>query len=306
MNTQPPELIDEEMASQDSAPISTPADNAPLSSAVLHAKESIATPVDIEMKDAHNNIHAPPSPAPSGDSQQATTVHRRSPSPAAVNSTYSAADHPETSIPSPASPSAAAPLPVEPVPSAPVATKHEYEEDPDAMTEEDQRPAKRARTAEVASVSVSFHFYPASIAGQRFCACDRRRFVHPICIIHRFLTALHSHAHSMLRWAPFCQILCNVIRLLLPLPLHQPRPRSPYLSRLLLFLRRLIQRFPLLNLNLRKVLSALSASKKTPIPSTKPLIPSPLTSPTTLILYPNRWTSARLIRSSTRQIRPRS
>jgi hypothetical protein len=201
MNTQPPELIDEEMASQDSAPISTPADAAPLS-AVLQAKESITTPVDIEMKDAHN-IHAPPSPAPSGDSQQATTVHRRSPSPAAVNSTYSAADHPETSIPSPASPSAAAPLPVEPVPSAPVATKHEYEEDPDAMTEEDQRPAKRARTAEVASVSVSFHFYPASIAGQRFCACDRRRFVHPICIVHRFLTALHSHARTMLRWAPF-------------------------------------------------------------------------------------------------------
>lgn len=55
-------------------------------------------------------------------------------------------------------------LPVEPAPSAPVATKHEYEEDPDVVIEEDQRPAKRARIAEVASVSFSFNSCLTSIA----------------------------------------------------------------------------------------------------------------------------------------------
>lgn len=161
MNTQPPELIDEEMASQDSASISTPADAAPPGPAVLSVREPIVPLTDIDMKDETlHNIHAPPSPAPSGDSQQATTVHRPSPSPATVNGSYSAAEHPETSIPSPASPSATAPLPVEPNSSAPVAIKHEYEEDPDVTTEEDQRPAKRARTAEVASVSVTFKISP--------------------------------------------------------------------------------------------------------------------------------------------------
>jgi hypothetical protein len=104
-----------------------------------------------------------------------------------------------------------------------------------------------------------FQFHPASIAGRRFCACDRRRF--PICIVHLFPTALHSHAHSMLRRAPFCQLLT---RLLPPLPLHQPRPWSLHLSPLLLLLQLLTQHFSQLNLNLRKALSVLSASKKTP------------------------------------------
>ena len=37
-----------------------------------------------------------------------------------------------------------------------------------------------------------------SIAGRRFFGCDSRRFVHPICVVHIFLTALHSH-DSMLQ-----------------------------------------------------------------------------------------------------------
>lgn len=127
MDTQPPELIDEEMASQDSTPISTPADAAPLGSAILDVKESIT--------------------------------------------------------------------PAEPLPSASVATKHEYE-DADATTEEDQRPAKRARTAEVASVSVTSHFYPASIA-TRFVLAAAVGLL-PTCIVHHVLTALHSHAPPML------------------------------------------------------------------------------------------------------------
>ena len=108
-----------------------------------------------------------------------------------------------------------------------------------------------------------FQFHPASIAGRRFCACDPRRFVHPICIVHLFLTALHSHAHSMFRWAPFCQLLT---RLLPPLPFRQPRPQPLHLSPLLLLLHILTQHFPRLNLNLRDTYPF------------KPLTPSPLTS----------------------------
>jgi len=42
----------------------------------------------------------------------------------------------------------------------------------------------------------------------------------------------------------FVKFYAMLIRLLPPLPLRKPRPRSPYLSRLLLFLHPLTQRFP--------------------------------------------------------------
>lgn len=109
--------------------------------------------VDVIMKE-HSVapiVHAPPSPAPSGDSQQHTS--RPSPSPVFHNT---AAD-PETSIPSPASPSGSASLPVEvdvaESPSAVSPAKHEHDYDAAMDDEADQRPAKRARTADVVSVS---------------------------------------------------------------------------------------------------------------------------------------------------------
>lgn len=214
---QPPELYDEDMASQDSAPISTPADIVP--TAVLAGKQALIN-TDIEMKDEQQNIHAPPSPAPSGDSQHApTTLHhlnRPSPSPMSAPS-FSAGDHPETSIPSPASPSGAdslsADVDIDPPAALATPTKHEHDDDeePDAMIDEDQRPAKRARTADVASVSVfSLHYHVPAVAIARHTGCPSRtskspargrrhcRFVCSTCIVHRVLTALHIHMHSFM------------------------------------------------------------------------------------------------------------
>lgn len=218
---QPPELYDEDMASQDSAPISTPADSL-VPAAVLAGKQALIT-TDIEMKDEQQNVHAPPSPAPSGDSQHAstTTLHhhlnRPSPSPMSAPS-FSAGDHPETSIPSPASPSGADSLSADvdmdlPTVTPTSPTKHEHDDDeggPDAMIDEDQRPAKRARTADVASVSVIsfYHVLVVTIARHTGQCCQvhrnlarsrrRRRFVRSTCIVHRVLTALHIHMHSFM------------------------------------------------------------------------------------------------------------
>lgn len=144
---------------------------------------------------SNENVQAPPSPAPSGGDSTAKPVFQRSPSSTtalSINAHTATPDHPENSIPSPASPVAELPQMVTPtveveattsitandieldvatpkvasvttvtesasglVPSASLAstsTKHE-QEDADAM--EEQRPAKRARTADIASVSVS-------------------------------------------------------------------------------------------------------------------------------------------------------
>jgi hypothetical protein len=70
-----------------------------------------------------------------------------------------------------------APLPVEPNLSAPVATKHEYEKDADVMTEEDQRPAKRARTAEIS---------PTSIANPCICTYDHHWLVTALVLYLEF------------------------------------------------------------------------------------------------------------------------
>jgi hypothetical protein len=138
--------------------------------------------IDVIMKD-HSNapvVHAPPSPAPSGDSQQHTS--RPSPSPV-YNNNNTTAD-PETSIPSPASPSGSASLPadVESPSSMPSPAKHEHDDDATMDDEMDQRPAKRARTADVVSVSVipfsSFSAtYPCEIIASRRSVSSTLRFV---------------------------------------------------------------------------------------------------------------------------------
>ena len=122
----------------------------------------------------------------------------------------------------------------------------------------------------------------ASFSRRRFCACDRRQFVHPICIVHLFLTTLHSHAHSMLRRAPFCQLLA---RLLPPLPLHQPRPRPLHLSPLTPI--HTHTTLPWLNLNLRRALSVTLRRQKDAYPFNQAVDPVALNILTTSILYPS-------------------
>lgn len=188
-------------------------------------------------------IQAPPSPAPSGESSSQQPPIQRSPPTTTVTPSisvngFSNPDHPEHSIPSPASPTAAS-LPVESIEpaepvveqqeqqqlpvtapatltasvSSPLSAKHEHE-DADAMDE--QRPAKRARTADVASVSVfsTLHFISSPsvfVDAFYFATGVRHRVFRPRRRSHTprgedyllsvipvsyfsVLTALHSHA----------------------------------------------------------------------------------------------------------------
>jgi hypothetical protein len=147
--------------------VPTPPDDKP--AAVPHVVDD-----DVDMKDGNSDVvvQAPPSPAPSSDSMKHTPTVR-SPSsnaylPAIVAVNGFSPDHPENSIPSPASPAgegmelpSETPLPEQqhfPLSSilSPTSSKREPQDDgdTDAMIADEQRPAKRARTADIASVSV--------------------------------------------------------------------------------------------------------------------------------------------------------
>lgn len=184
-------------------------------------------------------VQAPPSPAPSGDSSTKQTLVQRSPAATVGVSLngYTNPDHPEHSIPSPASPTAAS-LPVEPslpVPAleeqpqaqlpvtAPAAAlspaaKHE-QEDADAM--HDQRPSKRARTADIASVSVfslylssHFIFLPRRLRRRAlFCSGVRHPVFRPCSYRRTWGLSIKCHSCIVLQCSDGASFTCTYVQI---------------------------------------------------------------------------------------------
>ena len=241
----------------DSELIPTPSDDRIL---VHDTKPNVHEIGDIEMVDANaiDASIAPPSPAPSGMSQP-------------INNLSLNGVHPSSSA---TTPSYSAPL--SPSSTTPIAQLHER---PVENTGVAHRPAKRARTADVAPVSVTLSF-PLPYRLSSFVSITGSDGVHNLLLGRRLLAIKFVRSLS-------CPMSCLIV-LLRSLP-------RPFL------LRHLPQRtlhYLLHSSSLRNPLSALSENKRTRPRSTNPLTTWHWGSLIILILSNTPWTFPLSTRSS--------